>query len=122
MNTKQVLANIREANLSYVELARKLIAADRLTALVQLGITDESATMLAAMSPLQMTRVCSGNTLLCSARINDDLVWGLLTNHSRLTAANVAPADSHGREHDCSHESVSQALADKILGRVLEAA
>ena len=121
MNTEQILANIRETNLSYMELARKLIAADRLTATVQLGITDESATMLAAMSPQQMVKVCSGNTLLCSARIDDDLVWGLLTSH-RVPAKNDASVKAHGREHDCSHDSANESLAKRLLERALEAA
>lgn len=122
MTSDQILANILETNLSYMDLARKLIAADRTKALTQLGITDESATMLAAMNPLQMTKTCSGNTLLCSVRINDDLVWGLLTSHSRRPAQNDAQVHANGRDHDCSHESAHQALADKLLDRVLEAA
>lgn len=121
MTSDQVLANIRETNLSYMEIARKLIAVDRPKALIQLGITDESATLLAAMSPPQMLKVCSGNTLLCSTRINDDLVWGLLTSH-RLPAKNDASVHAHGREHDCSHDSASQALANRLLNRVPEAA
>ena len=121
MNPDHILANIRETNLSYIDLARKLIAADRPKALVQLGITDASATMLAAMSPLQLIRVCSGNTLLCSARINDDLVWGLITSHGRRAAQNDASV-AGDRTHDASLDSASQALADKLLGREILAA
>ena len=117
MTSDQILANIRETNLSYLDLARKLIAADRPKALLELGISDASASMLATMSPLQMTKVCSGNTLLCSARINDDLVWGLLTSHVRRTAQNDATVS-----HDCSQDSAHQLLADKLLARALIAA
>jgi len=60
MNSSQVLAHIRETNLSYLELARRLIAANRPNALLQLGITDASASMLADMTPLQMMKVCAG--------------------------------------------------------------
>jgi flagellar transcriptional activator FlhD len=118
MTPDQVLVHIRETNLSYMELAQKLIAADRPKALVQLGISDTSATLLGAMSPLQMSRVCSGNTLLCSARINDDLVWDLLTSHGRRSARN----DESIRAHDGSPESANQAMADKLLERTLLAA
>jgi flagellar transcriptional activator FlhD len=121
MTSDQVLANIRETNLSYLALAQKLIAADRLSALTQLGISDESATMLDSMSPLQMMKISAGNTLLCSARITDDLVWGLITNHGRRAAQND-DSDASIRTHDCSYESANQALADKLLERTLLAA
>jgi flagellar transcriptional activator FlhD len=109
MTPQQVLANIVETNLSYMDLARKLLAADRPAALLQLGISDESATLLLGLSPLQLTKVCTGSTLLCSAHINDDMVLGLLTSHGRRRATNdahVAYAD--GREHDCSYEGRAQ--------------
>lgn len=118
MTPDQVLANIREMNLSYLELAKKLVQADRPGALVRLGITDASASMLAVMTPQQMTKVSSGNTLLCRAHITDDLVWGLLTSHGRRPASN----DVLHREHDCSHESASESLAKRLLTRTPQAA
>src|SRR5688500_5274816 len=106
MTADQVLANIREANLSYMELAQKLIAADRPKALTQLGISDDSATMLAAMSPHQIMKVCSVSTLLCSARINDDLVWGLLTSHGRRAATNDATVRTSVGSHDSANQTL----------------
>ena len=113
MTSDQVLANIRETNLSYMDLARKLIATDRPKALTQLGITDESATMLQTMSSHQITKVSSGSTLLCSVNISDDLVWGLVTGH-RVAAAN----DVSVREYDCTYDSPHHALAKSFLSRV----
>ena len=43
MNADQILAEIREANLSYLMLAQSLIRADREQALFRLGISEESA-------------------------------------------------------------------------------
>ena len=53
MNTEQILAEIREANLSYLMLAQSLIRADREQALFRLGISDGSMTelMMAPDSP-----------------------------------------------------------------------
>ena len=83
-----------ETDLSYLMLAQNLIRADRDQALYRLGITEESAAMIVLLSPAQMLRIAAGNTLLCSFRMDDDLVWGLLTNHGK-PAANDATARLH---------------------------
>ena len=94
MNETQVLIEIREANLSYLMLAQSLIRSDREQALYRLGISDESAALIALLTPAQMMKIASGNTLLCRFRMDDDLVWTLLTNHGK-GAAN----DSTSRLH-----------------------
>lgn len=86
MNTEQILSEIREANLSYLMLAQSLIRADREQALFRLGISEESAELIAMLSPSQMMKIASGNTLLCRFRMDDDLVWSLLTNHAKGAA------------------------------------
>jgi flagellar transcriptional activator FlhD len=86
MNTEQILAEIREANLSYLMLAQSLIRADREQALFRLGISEETAALLGILSPAQMMKIASSNTLLCRMRVDDDLVWGLLTNHGKSAA------------------------------------
>ena len=83
MNNEQILAEIRETNLSYLMLAQNLIRADREQALFRLGISEETATLLSSLSPAQILKISSGNTLLCRMRVDDDLVWSLLTNHSK---------------------------------------
>ena len=94
MTADQILAEIREANLSYLMLAQSLIRADRDQALYRLGISEETAGMIAVLTPAQMMKIASGNTLLCRFRMDDDMVWGLLTSHGK-TAAN----DSVSRLH-----------------------
>ena len=94
MNADQILAEIREANLSYLMLAQSLIRADREQALFRLGISEDTATMIATLTPAQMMKIASGNTLLCRFRMDDDLVWSLLTSHGK-SAAN----DSVSRLH-----------------------
>jgi flagellar transcriptional activator FlhD len=86
MNATQILTEIREANLSYLMLAQSLIRADREQALFRLGISEESAALIALLTPAQMMKIASGNTLLCKFRMEDDLVWELLTNHGRGAA------------------------------------
>ena len=86
MNPEQILAEIREANLSYLMLAQSLIRADREQALYRLGISEDTAQMIGALAPAQMMKIASGNTLLCRFRMDDDLVWGLLTSHGKNAA------------------------------------
>ena len=86
MTNEQVLMEIREANLQYLMLAQSLIRADREQALFRLGISDETASLLALLTPAQVLKVASSNTLICRVRVDDDLVWALLTNHGKVTA------------------------------------
>ena len=103
MNTEQILIEIREANLSYLMLAQSLVRADRDQALFRLGISEETADLIGLLSPAQMMKIASGNTLLCRMRVDDDMVWGLLTNHGKGAAndsvsrlhANILMAGRH---------------------------
>lgn len=86
MTADQILAEIREANLSYLMLAQSLIRSDREQALYRLGISEETATMIGMLTPAQMMKIATGNTLLCRFRMDDDLVWSLLTSHGKSAA------------------------------------
>lgn len=83
MNADQILMEIREANLSYLMLAQNLIRTDREQALFRLGVSEETADMIGALSPAQVLKIASSNTLLCRMRVDDELVWTLLTNHGK---------------------------------------
>ena len=94
METTQILAEIREANLSYLMLAQSLIRADKEQALFRLGISEESSALIALLTPAQMMKIAAGNTLLCRFRMDDDMVWGLLTSHGK-SAANDGTSRLH---------------------------
>ena len=83
MNADQILSEIREANLSYLMLAQSLIRTDRDQALYRLGISEDSAALIVLLTPAQMMKIAASNTLLCRFRMDDDLVWNLLTNHGK---------------------------------------
>ncbi|MDP2368353.1 flagellar transcriptional regulator FlhD [Rhodoferax sp.] len=86
MKTEQILAEIREANLSYLMLAQSLIRSDREQALFRLGVTEETAALIGTLTSAQMMKIAAGNTLLCRFRMDDDMVWNLLTNHGKGAA------------------------------------
>ncbi len=91
MNTEQVLSEIRESNLSYLMLAQSLIRSDRDQALFRLGVSEDTAMLIGALTTAQMMKIASGNTLLCRMRSDDDMVWSLLTSHSKPSANDSIP-------------------------------
>ena len=86
MTSEQILAEIREANLSYLMLAQSLVRIDREQALFRLGVSEETAALIGSLTPAQMMKIAAGNTLLCRFRMDDDIVWNLLTNHGKGAA------------------------------------
>ena len=78
---ERLLADIRDANLSYLILAQRLLRADRVQALYRLGIPEEVAALVETLSPSQMIRIASGNTLMCRFRFDEEMIWSLLADH-----------------------------------------
>ena len=95
MTHQQLRKEIREANLTYLMLAQNMIRKDKAEALFRLGISDESATLVAALSAMQILKIASGNMLLCNFRVTDDIVWNLLTNHTTSKVDNDATTKLH---------------------------
>ena len=84
---EQLLQEVREVNLSYLVLAQHMIRADKAQALYRLGVSEEVATILDQLSPSQLMKIASSNQLLMRFRFDDDVVWNLLTSHSRAQLA-----------------------------------
>ncbi|MDH4451446.1 MAG: flagellar transcriptional regulator FlhD [Rhodoferax sp.] len=95
MRNEQLLAEIREANMTYLMLAQSLIRQDKTEALFRLGLSEEAADLIGALSPAQVMRIASGNMLLCRFRVDDNMVWNLLTNHSVNKVDNDATTKLH---------------------------
>jgi flagellar transcriptional activator FlhD len=95
MTDEQLTAEIREANLTYLMLAQNLIRKDKIEAQFRLGVSEESADLLAILSPAQLSKIASSNMLLCRFRMDDDMVWGLLTNHAPRKVDNDATTRLH---------------------------
>jgi flagellar transcriptional activator FlhD len=95
MTDDQLSTEIREANLTYLMLAQNLIRKDKAAALFRLGISEESADLIAMLSPLQILKISTTNMLLCRFRVDDDVVWSLLTNHTASKVDNDATTKLH---------------------------
>lgn len=77
----RLIAEIRDSNLSYLILAQRLIRADKVQALYRLGISEDVASLLDALTPTQMIKIASGNTLMCRFRFDEEMIWSLLSEH-----------------------------------------
>ena len=95
MSNDQLLAEIREANLTYLMLAQTLIRQDKAEAVFRLGLNEDAADILSSLSAAQVMKLASRNTLLCSFRVDDNLVWSLLTNHAPSKVGNDATNTLH---------------------------
>lgn len=94
-NDEQLLDDIRETNLSYLMLAQRLIRQDKANALFRLGISEPTADIVVALSPAQLMKVASVNTLLCRFRMDDATVWNLLAQQNLGKAGNSQTARLH---------------------------
>lgn len=87
MKTTRLLDEIREANLSYLLLAQQLIREDKLEAAFRLGISTEVADLIASLTTAQVLRIAGSNLLMCRFRFDDEVVWNLLTSHTKDRSA-----------------------------------
>lgn len=88
MNHDQLMTEIREANLTYLMLAQRMIRDDPAQALYRLGISEEVAELISSITSGQLLKIASGSVLLCQMRGIDEAVWSLLSNQSENNAAN----------------------------------
>ncbi|AGX86447.1 flagellar transcriptional regulator FlhD [Candidatus Symbiobacter mobilis] len=95
MNDEQLTQEIRDANLSYLMLAQNIIRKDKAEALFRLGVSEEAADLIAMLSPAQILKIASSPMLLCRFRVDDDVVWGLLTNHAPSKINNESTTKLH---------------------------
>jgi flagellar transcriptional activator FlhD len=93
MQTEQLLAEIREANLAYLMLAQHMIQEDRPQALYRLGLSEEVAGLIGALTPGQVMKISGGNMLMCRFRFDDEIVWNLLSSAGKVGNVNGLHAD-----------------------------
>ena len=93
----RLMSDIREANLSYLILAQRLLRVDTAQGLYRLGISEDVASIIEALTPTQMIKIASGNTLMCRFRFDDEMIWSLLADqgHSRADGEQSNSARLH---------------------------
>ena len=83
MKANELLEQIREANLSYLLLAKQLINEDKAEALIRLGIDENTAVLLDQLTTAQVLRIAASNMPMCSIGFEDPTVWKLLSDHGK---------------------------------------
>lgn len=93
MTSEQLTNEIREANLTYLVLAQKMLRLDRDTAMFRLGIGPDVAELLEKLTPAQVARMASSPMLLCRFRCDERLIAELLSGYGRSEALASAHAN-----------------------------
>ena len=83
MNTNDMMAEIRDANLGYLMLAQQMIRSDKAAAIFRLGISQEIADLIEGLSNGQILNLAGTNMMVARFRFDDGAILGLLTNHSK---------------------------------------
>lgn len=79
----QLQEEIKEANLSYLLLARQMIQEDQDAAIFRLGITEEMAELVKALSPAQLLKMAASSMLLCRFRFDEKLLLNMITDYNK---------------------------------------
>lgn len=95
------LSDIQEVNLSYLLLAQRLLRENFPVGMFRLGCCEEVANILLGLSPAQLVKLASVNTLICGFRLDDykllsaltqDVLGGVLQQaHSTILLSQRAP-------------------------------
>jgi len=89
-------ADIRELNLAYLLLAQRLLRQDLAEGCARLGLSaHHSAEWILALSTGQLLALAQRGELLCRMRVDDELVWGLLTGRGTPSAQPAAWQQLH---------------------------
>jgi flagellar transcriptional activator FlhD len=64
-------------------LAQQLIREDKPEAMLRLGVSEELAGVIEQLTTAQILRIASNNLLMCRFRFDDEVVWNLLTSHTK---------------------------------------
>ena len=83
MKFDEMLAEMREVNLSYLMLAQSMIRHDKTTAVFRLGISQDVAELIEALTPAQVLKLADSGMLMSRFRFDDGAVLNLLTHYTK---------------------------------------
>lgn len=83
MNANQMQEEIKEANLSYLMLAQQMINQDRISAVFRLGVSQETADLIASLTPAQILKMAASNLLLCRFRFDERLMLNMVNDYTK---------------------------------------
>jgi flagellar transcriptional activator FlhD len=83
MNLDELMAEVREINLSYLMLAQQMVRQDKTMAAFRLGISQEVADLVGSLSPAQVLKLARSGMLLSRLRFEDDSILDMLANYTK---------------------------------------
>ncbi len=84
--TSEMLAEIKEVNLSYLLLAQRLLREDKAMGMFRMGISEDLAEVLANLTLAQTVKLAASNQMLCRFRFDDHALLSSLADKGRSTA------------------------------------
>lgn len=83
MKLDEMLAEMRDVNLNYLMLAQSMIRHDKATAVFRLGISQDVADLLEALTPAQVLKLAGSGMLVSRFRFDDGAVLNMLTSYTK---------------------------------------
>jgi len=92
MKMDEMLDDMRDVNLNYLMLAQGMIQHDKATAVFRLGISQDVADLIEALTPAQVLKLAASGMMVSRFRFDDGVVLNMLTNSPRDRAIAQSPA------------------------------
>lgn len=83
MKLEEMQDEMRDVNLNYLLLAQTMIREDKATAVYRLGISQDIADVIEALTPPQVLKLAASGMMVSRFRFDDGAVLGMLTSHSK---------------------------------------
>jgi flagellar transcriptional activator FlhD len=83
MKLDEMLAEMRDVNLSYLLLAQNMIQQDKTTAIFRLGISQEMADILEHLTSAQILKLARSGMMVSRFRFDDASILGILTDYTK---------------------------------------
>ncbi len=83
MKMDEMLDEMRDVNLNYLMLAQNMIQHDKPTAVFRLGISQDVADLIEALTPAQILKLAGSGMLVSRFRFDDGVVLNMLTSYTK---------------------------------------
>jgi flagellar transcriptional activator FlhD len=83
MKLDEMLDEMRDVNLNYLMLAQSMIQHDKATAVFRLGISQDVADLIEALTPAQILKLAASGMMVSRFRFDDGVVLNMLTNYTK---------------------------------------
>jgi flagellar transcriptional activator FlhD len=83
MKLDEMLDEMRDVNLNYLMLAQSMIQHDKATAVFRLGISQDVADLIEALTPAQILKLAASGMMVSRFRFDDGVVLNMLTSYTK---------------------------------------